>query len=332
VRKITKYQQPPDPARDDCWLRSQFRRQLRGFTLIELLVSIAIISLLIALLAPALQNAREAARRTQCRNNLHQLSVACAEFEGAQAHYPVGWLFGSYGFGPDSTAWSIYAQLLPYLDQSPLYVKADIPNKTLRDSGVAGQQIVLFLCPSDPTSRLGPRVDAGNMVGLYLPVGQTNYKAVSGANWGADNSQNLPGPDGIGTDWPNIGANGSYDGLDQGDGMLYRVDYTSPRKTRDVTDGLSNTFLFGEDVPKFDIYCSWPYANNVYSTCAIPPNFVEADPTYWPNAQGFRSLHAGGLHFAFGDGGVRFISASIDLTLYRRLATIAGNEPVVLPQ
>ena len=110
------------------------------------------------------------------------------------------------------------------------------------------------------------------------------------------------------------------------------VDYERPRRKADVRDGLSNTFLLGEDVPRYDIYCSWPYANNVHSTCAIPPNYNEhADPTDWPNVQSFRSEHAGGLHFALADGSLRFISNSIDLELYRALATIAGREVVSTP-
>ncbi len=302
-----------------------------GFTVVELLVTLAIIGVLVAILLPAVQQAREASRRTQCQNQLRQVGLACVEFESSYRNYPPGWLFGGYGIGPDSTAWSVFAQLLPFLDQTPLYTKGGIPKSTLRASGIAGQQLGVFLCPTDPGSNSGPRFDAGNMVSLNFAVGQTNYKAVCGANWGADNSQGV-GITELGSDWINIGTNGSYDGLDQGDGMLYRVDYPNPRRTRDVVDGLSNTFLFGEDVPKYDIYCSWPYANNVYSTCAIPPNlFSEPDPTFWPNVQGFRSLHRGGLSFSLGDGSVRFISESIDLSVYRAMATINGAEAVSLP-
>ena len=83
-----------------------------------------------------------------------------------------------------------------------------------------------------------------------------------------------PGVDYIGTLWPNPGANGSEDGLENGDGIMWRSDYRQPVQDRDVTDGLSHTFLIGEDLPQQNLWCSWPYANNAYGTCAIPPNFT----------------------------------------------------------
>jgi len=303
-----------------------------GFSLTELLVAISIIGVILAIALPAIQRARESARMTQCRNNLKQLSLACAEFESAFDHYPAGELFGDYGVGPDSKAWSFLAKLLPYLEQSPLYKSGEIPGKTLRDSGIAATTVTVFLCPSDPHSAQGPRLDAGNMIGFDFPVGQTNYKGVSGANWGADETQGW-GPTDSGTRWPNVSKEGSYDGLNHGDGMLTRVDFKTPRRAGDVTDGLSNTLMLGEALPKYDIYCSWPYTNNTYSTCAIPINQNDktADPRDWPNMQSFRSEHTSGAHFAFGDGSIRFLNQSIDLKLYRALATIKGQESVTLP-
>lgn len=312
--------------------RTLSRSERAGFTLIELLVSISVIGVILAIALPAIQRARESARMTQCRNHLKQLSVACAEFESSFGYYPTGQMFDQYGSGPDSRAWSFLAKLLPYLEQTPMYKAGGVPDKTLRESGIAAMSVAVFRCPSDPYSSQGPRLDAGNMVGLDFPVGQTNYKGVSGANWGADETQGW-GPLDSGTKWPNISKDGSYDGLNHGDGMLYRVDYKSPRRAGDVTDGLSNTLLLGEALPRYDIYCSWPYANNTYSTCAIPlnQNDKKADPRDWPNMQSFRSEHTDGAHFALGDGTVRFLNQSIDLKLYRALATIKGQESVTLP-
>lgn len=302
-----------------------------AFTLIELLVAITVIGLLLALGLPAIMQARESSRRAQCKSNLRQLGLACDQFESAHSHYPGGRLFGSFSSGPDSTAWSLFADLLPYLDQTALYNQGEIPTKTIRASGIADRTVAIFLCPSDPSSASGARYDAGNMVEHNFAVGQTNYKAVCGANWGADETQGW-GPADSGTKWPNAGVNGSFDGLNHGDGILCRNDYSHPRVKQDVRDGLSNTFLFGEDVPRDDIYCSWPYTNNAYSTCAIPPNLKNVpDPRDWPNAQSFRSQHLGGLHFTFADGSVHFISDTIDQKLYRSLATIAGKELVTLP-
>ena len=300
-----------------------------GFTVIELLIVISVITVLVALLLPAVQQIRETSRRMMCQNNIRQIALACDNFETAHKHYPASRLFDPYGIGPDSTAWSFLSQLLPQLDQSALYEKGGVPDTTLRDSEIADATVPIFLCPSDPHSRNGPRYDAGNMVQFLFAVGQTNYKGVGGANWGADETQGWSQTD-SGTHWPNISAAGSYDGLNHGDGMLGRADWKSPRKRNDVKDGLSNTFLLGEALPKYDVYCSWPYANNVHSTCAIPPNTndVKIDPKDWPNAQSFRSEHVGGLTFSFADGSARFINEAIDLKVYRALATIAGKEVV----
>lgn len=302
-----------------------------GFTLVEVLVVIALIGILLALTLPAIQQVRESARRSQCKNNLRQVALACTSFEAARGVYPPGQMFAQYGYGPDSTAWSFFAQILPYLDQESLYVKGGVPFKTLRQSEIAMTTIPVLLCPSDSSGATGPRFDAGNMVEYGFGVGPTNFKGVSGANWGADGTQGW-GPDDSGTLWPSRGTNGSYDGLNDGDGMFYRVDYKVHRRARDVRDGLSNTFIVGEALPRDDVYCSWPYANNAYSTCAIPPNSKGvSSPEFWPNSQSFRSDHPGGLHFAFGDGSVRFIGESIDLQVYRGLATIAGAETVNPP-
>jgi type II secretory pathway pseudopilin PulG len=299
-----------------------------GITLLEVLVVISVIALLMTLILPAVQMAREAARRAQCNGNLRQIAHAIEGFETTHAHYPSSQFFDEHGIGPHGTTWSFLAQLLPHLDENPMFQEGGIPASTLADSGVADRVIPFFLCPSDPFSRDGPRLDAGNMVEHSFAVGITNYKGVCGANWGADESQGWDEND-SGTKWPNPSVDGNYDGLNHGDGFFTRVDWRRPRKKQDVRDGLSSTFMLGEAIPSMDIYCSWPYANNVHSTCAIPPNMVDVpDPQDWPNAQSFRSWHPGGLQFAFGDGSIRFINQSIDLELYRSLATIKGGEVV----
>ncbi|HUG93722.1 MAG TPA: DUF1559 domain-containing protein [Planctomycetaceae bacterium] len=301
-----------------------------GLTAIELLVVISIIGLLAALLLPAVQQTREAARRTQCKDHIRQIALACESFHAAHGQYPPGQMFDEYGIGPDSTAWSFLARILPYVSAHDVFREGGIPHKTLAESGIADATIALYLCPSDATRTPGPRWDAGNMVEHGFPVGQTNYKGVSGANWGADESQDWTCAD-SGTAWCNEGTNGSYDGLNHGDGMLYRTDYKVRRHHGQVKDGLGQTFLIGEALPANDIYTSWPYANNAYSTCAIPPNAPGGDPTDWPNHQSFRSLHSGGLHFAFADGSARFISQNISLEVYRGLATIDGGEVLEVP-
>jgi prepilin-type N-terminal cleavage/methylation domain-containing protein/prepilin-type processing-associated H-X9-DG protein len=306
-----------------------------GLTLIETLVVIAIIGTLIALLLPAVQKVREAASRASCVNNLKQLALAAQMYNDACGRLPPGqigpyqWVVPNqpnYGWGPNSYGWSWLSRILPFIEQGNLFQAGDIPNKTLAQSGITANRIVLFLCPSDTAYNAPPRTEAGDLIGF--PVGNTNYKGVSGANWGYDSSQNLWFP----TLWKNPGTNGSYDGLNHGDGAMFRTDVLAPRCLTDITDGLSNTFLIGEDVPDLNKWCcSWPYATHAYGTCAIPPNARQPggqpfDPNEWYNNHSFRSRHPGGLQFAFADGSVRFIPNAISLPVYRALATIQGGE------
>src|SRR5262249_8415882 len=146
-----------------------------------------------------------------------------------------------------------------YLEQDNLYRQANIPSNTLEQSQDAvAQAVKVFFCPSDTALGTGPRRDAADL-GVYdgpifpppITAGQTNYKGVSGANWAWGDPR-----------WINVGTNGSFDGLNQGDGLFYRADYLSPKRLTDVTDGSSNTFMIGEDLPAKNNWCSWPYANN----------------------------------------------------------------------
>lgn len=302
-----------------------------GFTLVELLVVIAIIGILIGIVLPAIQASREAARATTCKNSLRQLAMGTDLFYVAHKHYPTGQHLGSYGKGPDSTAWSRIARTLPFIEEAPLYKVGGVPQNTLRASKIADHRIALLRCPSDPGFADDPATDRGDLTGFAVAL--CNYKGVCGSNWGADESINETE---IGTDWPNLGPNGSMDGQNYGDGIFRRSDTDKPRRKEDITDGLTKTLMFGEGIPSADRWsCSWAYANGPYGTCAIPPNVIPKDgsdytPAWWPNVLSFRSAHPGGLHFAFADGRIVFMSDSIDLTLYRGLATIRGNEPVDL--
>jgi prepilin-type N-terminal cleavage/methylation domain-containing protein len=306
----------------------------KGVTLVELLVVIGILAILAAIVLPAIQYAREASRRTACTNNLRQVALAARMHHDARRHFPTGYFIIQGGVGPDARAWSWLARILPYTEESNLYNKGRVGRSTLRQSTIVDRQIAIFLCPSDEYSNRGPRADAGNLGpeekgSMSIVVGQTNYQGVSGSNWGGDGSQEDLSD--IGTDWPNRGANGSYDGLDDGDGIMWRSDYLKPRAMRHVKDGASKTFLAGEALPEKNRYVSWPYANNAYATCAIPPNVIpipgrDYSPNWWPNVAGFRSHHPGGLHFAYIDASVRWIEDEIDLAVYRAQATIAGSD------
>lgn len=312
----------------------ELRRSRRpAFTVVELLVVIGIITLLMGLIIPAVQKVREAANRAVCSSHLRQLALGVHQYHLAHRRLPPGQVGPYrripgqpyYGWGPDSVGWSWLARLLPYVGQENAYRQGRIPRATLRQSGVAGLRIEMFMCPSDESYYAGPRTDAGNLAGF--PVGLTCYKGVSGANWGDDKGEGKRIP----TDWRHRGTNGSYDGLIEGDGLMWRSDISRRMRLQDIDDGQSYTFMIGEDIPTKNQWCSWPYANNAYGTCAIPPNVRKPDgteypPWNWHNTWSFRSWHPGGLQFAMADGSVHFIRSDIDLGLYRALATIRGNE------
>ncbi len=303
-----------------------------GFTLVELLVVIAIIGILIALLVPAVQRVREASARTVCANNLKQLTLAVLGYHDRAKRMPFNQFDGPFEHGPKSRAWSWLSRILPDIEQGALYERGGVGAMTMESSPITAEAVAAFLCSSDPSSHSGPRLDAGNLAGV--PIGQTNYKGVAGANWGddllGDNGPNFP------TDWRNPGANGSFDGHSRGDGVFYRLDYLRKLRIGQIIDGTSNTFLIGEDVPGKTHWCSWPYANNATGTCAMPPNVRRADGTEyplhnWENNESFRSMHPGGVQFGMADGSVRFVSNTIALGTYRGLATIAGGEAVSVP-
>jgi prepilin-type N-terminal cleavage/methylation domain-containing protein/prepilin-type processing-associated H-X9-DG protein len=295
----------------------------RGMTLIEVLVVISIIGMLMSLLLPAVQASREAARRAQCQNSLKQLSSAVEGFHSAHGRFPPGHFGGPYGTGPDSHAWSWTAEILPLIERRDVYELGNIREQTLASSMATSQQLPLLLCPSSGAA--GLRTDGGD---FPLPVGESTYKAVNGSNWGTDATW-PPGLNivtSIATDWAHQGTNGSYDGLDEGDGPMFRSDYDTRQSKDRIRDGTSHTLLIGEDVPSESAYLSWPYANHAYGTCAIPPNRKGKSIADWPNNYSFRSQHPGGLNFALADGSVRWINDAIELRVYRAIATIDGGE------
>jgi prepilin-type N-terminal cleavage/methylation domain-containing protein/prepilin-type processing-associated H-X9-DG protein len=202
----------------------------RGFTLIELLVVIAIIAVLIALLLPAVQAAREAARRAQCVNNLKQLGLALQNYQSATNSFPLGASLGPYDNANNSTFWSnwsAHAQLLPYLEGSPIYAACNFsiaPEWSnnygyLANSTATNTKINAFVCPSDPNA---------------------GQQASTGASFGSNNS--YMGSTGTATiGYPEATPNAAN--AQQSSGIFaYQKCYT----IASVTDGTSNTVAFSE--------------------------------------------------------------------------------------
>ncbi len=323
-----------------------------GFTLVELLVVIAIIAILMALLVSAIQKTRAAADRVRCQNNMKQLALACHAYYAQERTFPRDGSAApnnqtsSHGdsngegtgcCGDGAPHWSWIARVLPYIEQDNLAKMANIPGGNMNASSaslaVVATPIGLLQCPSDNSNQA--RTDSSDLGGVL--VGVTNYKGVAGSNWGNDFFP-LSAETQFSTPYRNQGANGSFNGLEQGDGIFWRADIRSGRlQIRAIIDGTSNTFMIGEDIPDMILWNAWSYANGATGTCAIPPNVgvyvppltqTTTDIGDWPERYSFRSRHDGGLNFAMADGSVHFVSQDLAIATYRALATIAGEEVV----
>lgn len=304
----------------------------RGFTLIELLVVIAIIAILIALLLPAVQQAREAARRSQCKNNMKQLGLAFHNYHDNFTMLPTGY-FSNGGY---ITGWA--ARVLPYIDQAPRYNAIGTLGELTNlmpyrfttsphngDSNLFTDPIPVFVCPS---SEIGERA--------------LDFSSSWGGNPGNDASLHYRGNAGsVDVGFVN-GSNSSRHYTTSG--VLY------PRHTtrfRDITDGLTNTFLLGElssyigwsgSKGGWDDIVPWTWATYAYGSPAGADGYLMIDTkmAQYPIGSGnhsqygvgWRSQHVGGTHMLLCDGSVRFLSASMSLDLIKSLATRATGEVV----
>ena len=294
----------------------------RAFTLIELLVVIAIIAILIALLLPAVQQAREAARRTQCKNNLKQMGLALHNYHDVHLTLPPGWI----AVEPDGTVsahegisgagWG--TMILPYLDQSPLYNIFN-PNVSIIapvNDNFRLTNLTAWKCPSDPKPDRWEIVEEGTTTVLAeLPT--ANYIAGFGTEE-LDGCENTPGT-----------APVLASGQCVGDGAFY---HNSRVRFRDVTDGLSNTLVVGERMTNeaLDWYSTWvgmvQEGEEAFQRVQGAFDHVPNDPV--AHLDDFSSRHEGGCQFVLGDGHVRFLSENIDHGLYQSLGTIQGGEVV----
>jgi prepilin-type N-terminal cleavage/methylation domain-containing protein len=299
-----------------------------GFTLIELLVVIAIIAILIALLLPAVQQARESARRTTCRNNLRQLGIAMHNYHSASGVFP-------FGFDTLEASWSMC--LLPYIEQKNLFdtlvhqedgIGNWFPNGSTNEIA-CGTLIPVMRCPS---MAVAEHIDGSNIANR-VPI---SYRGNASSVATSDNqSTAVPG-----TAW-----------LSQTklDGILFGC---SSVRIRDVTDGTSNTILFGESYcdPDFiqngnqmDYWMighpqmeNWLPGNDdgTEFTEALGSTAVRMNTRFDPSVSGYLkeigygSYHTSGAFFTFADGSVRFVSENINPSLYQALGSRNGKEVV----
>ncbi len=300
-----------------------------AFTLIELLVVIAIIAILVALLLPAVQQVREAARKSQCQDHLHNLVIGLHNYEGNTRVYPPGG-FANGGVNGNGMSW--HSQILPYIEQKPLYDQLEFNvtdyHATYQGSPRHNLQFILepidlLLCPSGTVTH-------GNLDGERWPNN-------SGAHPSTTHYYGVSGPIGLmadGTTNYGIELSTTHGGIST-EGVLR---YRKAHPVRDITDGTSNTLAVGESSWKSfttttNNYRAWIRGfSTVLASCRNVANPINST-TYtnnWHNVS-FGSQHPGGAQFVAWDGKVAFVSENIDMVTYKGLASREIGETVAMP-
>ena len=296
-----------------------------GFTLVELLVVIAIIGILIAMLLPAVQQVREAARRIQCANNIRQLSLGTLNYESAFMKFPPGWTAISENTSSGDAllpGWAWSAELLPFIEQQNVANLADFDSPVTApvNQAILTEVIETFICPSDPDDTVldfevelsGPVGGGGGSTSRNAPP-QPNFQVQS-------DSINLARTNYTGV----FGNIETEDNPFRGNGVFFG---NSAIGFRQIRDGSSNTIIIGERrndlgpvtwlglIPGIDE----PFARIVGATDRSPNNPED-------RFEDFRSYHPGGINVAIGDGSTQFIADSITDTIFQALGTRAGGE------
>jgi prepilin-type processing-associated H-X9-DG protein len=307
---------------------------------VELLVVIAIIGILVALLLPAVQAAREAARRMQCCNNLKQIGVALHSYHSAVGKLP----FGSDSYFGDRMTWCL--AILPHMELQAIYDQIDLTAK-LSDpvnDHVCRTVITGYICPSDPDASdpiLTGRGDSpqnnaetSSMLSYTACAGPTHFDA---CHFCPDEA--VKETTGDADTWCC-------------QGWHFGTDHTDPKNTHlfagmfgrskgiitfdEVTDGLTHTIMAGETIPSHLIWNGVFVVNFPLSPTNIPINLMMSDggqhgghgpdQKLWAATSGYKSYHPGGANLMMGDGSVEFVNAGINFSTYVAMGTIAGEE------
>jgi prepilin-type N-terminal cleavage/methylation domain-containing protein len=310
-------------------------RHRRAFTLIELLVVIAIIAVLVALLLPAVQQAREAARRSQCKNNLKQIGLALHNYHDSHDIFPPGGIGWAFTGGGDATplvsSFGPLAMLLPNLDQQALYNSFNF-SRNFADSmnrPFCAQVLPALICPSYSGDSAGSAHWYQMTARTTFKAGITNYVGVLGYNTSSTYQ------------------NGRYP-FPHGDKLRGAFWANSDTRMRDFKDGSSNTLIFGEFRPSImsDIgWSNWNYDNrwgpwaagvllegsgSVKGMHYGPNQLIPKSSSYTVDWQmlPFSSDHEMGVHMLRGDGSVVFISNNISNGVWCGLSTCKGTEVI----
>jgi prepilin-type N-terminal cleavage/methylation domain-containing protein len=313
-------------------------RAARGFTLVELLVVIAIIAILVGLLMPAVQSAREAARRISCQNNLHQIGVALHSYHSSFRQLPSGWIADDRDHHEPGWGWA--AAILPQLEQNAAYGQIDFSTPIEEDKHEASRltPIEAYMCPSDVLEPLffiakgeehehhddddhdedhdddhddddhdhhghdhepGVHVDLGPE--FLFPIAKSNYAGV-------------------------YGTYDIHEDLYRGDGLFYG---NSRHRFRDILDGLSQTLMVGER----NSALGGSIWHGVIHDANEPAARIIGAADHVPNSpvghfEDFSSYHAAGAQFILSDGSVRMLTQFIDLEVYHALTTRANKEVI----
>jgi prepilin-type N-terminal cleavage/methylation domain-containing protein len=268
-----------------------------GFTLVELLVVISIIGVLVALTMPAVQSAREAARRSQCQNNLKQIGLALNNYVTLGEAFPIGYLAWTKPTTGSAPGWAWSAAILPQLEQGPIYsaMNVNLPIDVADNATVRVAALAIYVCPSDRNT------------GAFTVTSQVTRGS-------------------IGAQTISYAANGGTSAATTPNGMFLMNRSVRPKQ---VKDGLSNTFAVGER-GSFVVQNAWAGAlgdGRGGTEVLAMVSYSGPNPTN-PSPASFLGPHPGVTQFLMVDGSVHVIKATIAPSVYQALATINGKEVV----